>query len=418
MASLFRLEAIEFQRKRGWAGATTAPPVGTWLLTGFLAVSIVAAATFLAVGTYGRKETVTGYLTPVSGIAKVSPAAAGVVAELYVADGNSVVAGQPLLLVRSERHGAQGQAIDAAVIGSLQAKRDAIADRIDIERRTAAVQQQSLTDALAGLEAEVAAMAEGMRTQRERLKVAHDQVEAVRSTVAQGVTSVTEFRRRQDSELSLQQASTDLYRQISVKAVDVREKRHALAELEAKTADNLAVLRAAVADAGAGVAEAGGKQGYVVSAPVSGRITSLQAWIGMSTETGHPLLSIVPENAALEVSLLVPARAIGFVARGQTVRIAFDPFPFQRFGFYPGTIASVADTLLKPSESAGPMVLKEPSYRVMVRLERQTITAYGGEVPLRPDMSLKADIVFDRRSLIEWLFDPLLSGRGRTGAAS
>jgi membrane fusion protein len=26
---------------------------------------------------------------------------------------------------------------------------------------------------------------------------------------------------------------------------------------------------------------------------------------------------------------------------------------------------------------------------------------------------LKADIVFDRRSLLEWLFDPLLSARGR-----
>jgi membrane fusion protein len=59
------------------------------------------------------------------------------------------------------------------------------------------------------------------------------------------------------------------------------------------------------------------------------------------------------------------------------------------------------------------MVLKEPSYRVVARLERQTITAYGGEVALRPDMSLKADIVFDRRSLIAWLFDPLLSVRGR-----
>ena len=47
------------------------------------------------------------------------------------------------------------------------------------------------------------------------------------------------------------------------------------------------------------------------------------------------------------------------------------------------------------------------------RLERQTITAYGNEVALRPDMTLRADIVFDRRSLIEWLFDPLLSARGR-----
>jgi membrane fusion protein len=59
------------------------------------------------------------------------------------------------------------------------------------------------------------------------------------------------------------------------------------------------------------------------------------------------------------------------------------------------------------------VALKEASYRVTARLERQTITAYGNEIALRPDMSLKADIVFDRRSLIEWLFDPLLSVRGR-----
>jgi hypothetical protein len=32
-ASLFRMEAVEFQRTRAWAGATTAPPVATWLLT-------------------------------------------------------------------------------------------------------------------------------------------------------------------------------------------------------------------------------------------------------------------------------------------------------------------------------------------------------------------------------------------------
>ena len=73
----------------------------------------------------------------------------------------------------------------------------------------------------------------------------------------------------------------------------------------------------------------------------------------------------------------------------------------------------MSSTLLKPSEAAGPLVPKEPCYRVTARLDRQTVTAYGSEIALRPDMSLKADIVFDRRSLIEWLFDPLLSARGR-----
>jgi membrane fusion protein len=412
-ASLFRLEAIEFQRRRAWAGTTTAQPIATWLLTAFFATAVAVAAVYLTLGSYSRKETVTGYLTPVGGIARVSASAQGVVAELYVADGDKVAAGQRLLMIRSERRGAQGQSVDASIIANLQAKREAIADRIEIEQKSATVQKQSLTDALAGLEAEVGTMAQSMQTQRERLKVAHDQVESVKPTVEKGYTSMTEFRRRQDVELSLQQATTDMYRQISSKAVDVNEKRHALAELESKTADNLAVLRASLADVDGAIAEAKGKQGYVLSAPVAGRVTSLQAWVGMTTDSALPFLSIVTDNAPLEVSLLVPARAIGFVTRGQQVRFAFDPFPFQRFGLYAGSIVSVSSSLLKPSEAAGPLVPKEPSYRVIARLDRQTVTAYGSEMALRPDMSLKADIVFDRRSLIEWLFDPLLSARGR-----
>jgi membrane fusion protein len=224
---------------------------------------------------------------------------------------------------------------------------------------------------------------------------------------------MTEFRQRQDAELASVQASTELYRQISNKAVDANEKRHDLVELESRTADDLAVLRASLADADAAIAEAQGKQGYVVSAPVAGRVNSLQAWIGMSTEAGIPFLSIVPDNTPLEVSLFVPVRAIGFVTAGQPVRFAFDPFPFQRFGFYNGTIVSVSATSVKPNEAVGPLVPKEPSYRVTARLERQTVTAYGTEIPLRPEMSLKAEIVFDRRSLIEWLFDPLFSSHGR-----
>lgn len=411
--SLFRLEAVEFQRTRAWAGATTAPPVATWLLTAFLVTTIAIAVTFLSLSTYGRKESVRGYLTPVTGIAKVTAPAAGVVAELYVADGATVQAGQRLLMVRSERHGAQGQAIDATVTSSLRAKRDAVAERIEIEQRSSDEQKTTLTEVLAGLQAEVTTLTDSLKTQRERKAVAHDLVESVRSTVAKGYTSMTEFRRRQDNELQQQQAETELYRQISEKAVEVREKRHTLDDLESKTADNIAILRAALADADAAMAEAGGKQGYVLTAPVAGRVTSLQAWVGKTADAAVPFLSIVPENAPLEVSLLVPAKAIGFVASGQTVQCAFDAFPFQRFGFYAGTVMSVSSTLLKPSETAGPLVPGEPSYLVTARLERQTVTAYGTEMALRPDMSLKADIVFDRRSLIEWLFDPLLSARGR-----
>ncbi|MFT6437607.1 MAG: membrane fusion protein, partial [Candidatus Azotimanducaceae bacterium] len=43
-----------------------------------------------------------------------------------------------------------------------------------------------------------------------------------------------------------------------------------------------------------------------------------------------------------------------------------------------------------------------------------SISAYGKAVALKEGMSLKADIVLDRRSLLEWLFEPLLINKGRS----
>ena len=411
--SLFRQEAVEFQRQRAWAGTTTAPPVATWLLTSFFAGTVALALGFLALGSYARKETVPGYLTPVAGIVKVLPPAAGTIAELRVAEGDRVRAGQPLILVRSERSSERGEPVDSAVIAHLRDRRDALNDRIYLEQRSREVQRRTLEDAIAGLEAELASLRSAFATQHERTRIAVELVDAIRSTVAKGLTSVTEFKRREDNRLSQAQAEADLARQIAAKAAGAAEKRHALAELADKLADNLATLRSAAAEAEAALVEAEAKRGYVIQAPVSGRVTTLQAWVGQVAEPGTPLLSIVPDSAELEAQLFVPARAIGFVAPGQAVRIAYDAFPFQRFGLYGGTVATVSQTLLKPSETVAPILLKEPSHRVTVRLDRHTVTAYGRGLAVRPDMSLTADIVFDRRSLLEWLLDPLLSARGR-----
>ena len=60
-----------------------------------------------------------------------------------------------------------------------------------------------------------------------------------------------------------------------------------------------------------------------------------------------------------------------------------------------------------------PSTVQEPVYRVTVRLPRQAVQAYGQAMPLQAGMVLDADIRIDRRRLIEWVFDPLLSITGR-----
>jgi membrane fusion protein len=55
----------------------------------------------------------------------------------------------------------------------------------------------------------------------------------------------------------------------------------------------------------------------------------------------------------------------------------------------------------------------EPLYRITVRLDRQDVPAYGAPQSLSPGMQLDADVVLDRRRLIEWIFEPVLGIAGR-----
>jgi membrane fusion protein len=99
------------------------------------------------------------------------------------------------------------------------------------------------------------------------------------------------------------------------------------------------------------------------------------------------------------------------VRPGQKVRVKYEAFPYQNFGTYTGQIIKVSHTILTSSDASGPIALKEPAYRVTAALERPDIDAYGEKIPLQADMLLSADIILERRSLVRWLLDPLLSIR-------
>ena len=59
------------------------------------------------------------------------------------------------------------------------------------------------------------------------------------------------------------------------------------------------------------------------------------------------------------------------------------------------------------------VAVQEPVYRVEVQLESQQIRAFNNNVPLQSGMLLSADIVLEQRSLMVWLFEPILSLKGR-----
>jgi len=115
--------------------------------------------------------------------------------------------------------------------------------------------------------------------------------------------------------------------------------------------------------------------------------------------------------------LYAPSSAVGFVRPGQAVQLRYQAYPYQRFGQQKGQVLQVSRTPLAASElarlalpaalSQGPT--SEPLYRITVQLERQSVEAEGQEQALAVGMQLDADVLLERRRLIEWIFEPLLS---------
>lgn len=409
---LFRPQAIQFHGLRMASGAPLRPPVSFAVMTAALVVAVGAMFTYLGTQGYARKAAVTGYLAPLHGVVRVLPPKAGIIVSVAVTEGDSVKAGDPLLRVRTERTAIGGTDVDAAVRQGLIQQRDLQLRQVALEEATAEAEGERLRERIGRLQQECDLLTLQIGSQRDRAALAQEQAEVSRDLAAKGFVSAVEQRRREDARISQVQGLDTLRQQLAAKQGELVELRFALAELPGRTADRVAGLRAAAAELDTRLAEAEGQRAYLVVAPASGRVSAVQANAGNPADPTQPLLSIVPEGEALQAVLFVPERAIGFVSPGQAVRLALDAFPFEQFGAEDGTISSVARTLLRPEQLSEVMAPpREPSYRVTVALKRQDITAYGRDIPLQADMQLRADIIFDRRSFIQWILDPVLSAR-------
>ena len=148
-------------------------------------------------------------------------------------------------------------------------------------------------------------------------------------------------------------------------------------------------------------------------APLDGQVASVSARVGVEAIPNLPLITIVPQGAAMEAQILVPTRAAGFVSEGQSVRLMVDAFPFQQFGAMQGQVRQIDRSSTRPGEMAAPIEFKESVYRVRVALTGPMMQAYGIDKPLQAGMTLKADVITDKRTFLSYLLDPLLAARAR-----
>ncbi len=377
--------------------------------------SIACSATiFAATASYARKETVVGWLTPEAGMIRLAARQGGVVSSIHVREGDSVTVGQPIATLTLSSALEGGDSF-AALSRSLDTQGMAAQSRAAAAQAALGAEQRQLAARRAALSRELAETRRNLGLQAERLALARAEVDRAETIAAQGFLPRRELEARRSAELTVRQEASAL----SSRALGYERE---IGEVNARLAAIPIDLQAALADAAstrAGLdqqvtqAEALGR--YVVVATVAGRVAALPVDTGQTVAPGAAVAVLTAGDSMLEADLYAPSRAAGFVREGQEVRLMYQAFPHQKFGTGEGVVTSVSRTVLAPSEIAIPgLQLQEPVFRVRVKLARDSVSAYGETLPLQPGMLLSADVVVDRRSLLEWLLDPLYAA-GRRG---
>ncbi len=410
---LFRPMVLEAQRELELGSVLLVQPVSTKVLTLTAIAIAIGLIGFSFWGAYTRKAHVRGFLAPTSGLVKVYSREAGTIVERRVSEGQRLSRGDVLFVVSMERRTGEAVEAQAAAIASLRERRASLAGDLRQQDFIAKIEMESLQQRIGIMESELGQLAQEIMTQQRHVISAEGTHARYQQLFAESLVSeeqvqdkLREFLDQQGKLQALERSQISLTREIETLRANVDSSELKARKLRAATERDVSALEQEMT-------EYESRRTFVVTSPVDGTATALLADRGHTASPTHPLVSILPAGSELEAQLLVPSHSVGFLTPNQTVFLRHEAFPYQRFGSYQGHITEISKTLILPGETALPVELSEPAYRVTVALDSQSVKAYGEDLPLKAGMLLDADIWLDRRKLYEWLLDPLYSVIGR-----
>ncbi|WDE13328.1 HlyD family secretion protein [Thalassomonas haliotis] len=413
MTQLFRKEAVEAQSRRLTGPVSLTQPLSiTSTVVIFVAV-VIAMIVFLFNSHYARKATVQGFLRPDKGVIKTYAPGTGTIKQVFVQEGDFVAIGTPLVSIIKLRSLNNGEDLSTKLIYELKSQAALLAQEL---RQLDRMERQAISRNLEkqeSLEKNTRVSIKQQLLLKEKLALFNDKQVQYRKLVKQGYLSELDYQQQQERHINVRQEVEALERtlitlQDQLAQLEYEEKTIAPEYLAKKRA-----IKQQQSELSRRLSETENNYSYVVKATHSGIVTSIQVVNGETLKTHRPLLTILPHGAQLVAELLLPSRSAGFISTGDLTRMRFDAFPYQRFGFLTGKIDRIDKTLITQSDVDFPVPIKEPVYRLQAKLERQFINAYGEEFHLKSGMLVNADIILDKRSLIEWILAPIYSLHGR-----
>jgi membrane fusion protein len=405
---LFRREAVE----HSFASATGTtvlriPRLAKWITVLFITSALLTSAILLSTE-FAQKENVSGLLAPTLGMTRVTANITGTLKQIKVKPGEMIAAGQVLGVLSPESSGNGGKSAVMEQLAAVNSQKIEIAEQILSVKSQQESKLARFNVAIAGAKLELEALAEELKIRDEISARLYRQAE-IGNTLAK-----KKLLPQRDAELRQNQLD-DVKTQLAVlKREEARLKSTILqteSEIIASAKDlELAVSRFNVqsSELDAQISVLKGLTSTEIVSPASGIVDYIGFQSGQNAPSGSLLFSIVPEGSELRAELFIPSKAIANIKIGQQVRIEYDAFPSEHYGYANAKLYSLNQTVLDPAEAKtyGANV-QTPVYRLFANLSEQGVKKELEQIKLRAGMTFSAQIVVEKHRLYVWAWRSL-----------
>ncbi|MCB0542130.1 MAG: HlyD family efflux transporter periplasmic adaptor subunit [Saprospiraceae bacterium] len=276
------------------------------------------------------------------------------------------------------------------------------------ENKNAAVRSNigSINQQISQLEQSIVFEEKGLQRVNDQLRIAEDMYEQQKNLYEQGITSRVDFEKERTK-------LADLERQRDLYEDNILRKRNEIIGLKKNIADasfgqeetasgnatrligSLNTLRSSVDK---------WKQTYLLTAPISGKVSLNASVEKRYVRQGELILTIVPpQSKAIIGRLSLPVEGSGKVKAGQHVILKLDSYPYHEFGTLKGRVMSKS------------LVPRDNQYSILISVittpENTLLTSYGKQIQFEQQLQGNAEIITENRGLFARLTDQIFAGR-------
>ncbi len=402
-----------------------------WGLIAFVAFCLLWAH-FAVVDEVTRGD---GKAIPSSRLQKIQNLEGGIVAELFVREGQVVEAGDPLLrlddtrfasnvgeteadrlalLLRVERLSAEVQERELVVADEIREKAPRQADN-EVELFNS--RKQQLLDEVAGLEEQLVQRRQELRefaskqTQyRNSLNLLRQEIQMSEPLVAEGAISPVEV-------LRLKRGEVEARGQLEATTLAIPRAESAIKEVERKIDETRGRFRSeALAQLNEARTELSKIQSTgkaledrvnrtLVTSPVRGIVKQLLVnTIGGVIQPGSDLVEIVPLDENLLVEARIRPQDIAFLHPGQEAMVKFTAYDYTIYGGLKAELEQIgADTVTDDEGNS--------FYEIKLRTNKSHLGTEESPLLIIPGMVASVDIITGKKSILSYLLKPIIRAR-------